>query len=488
MSFDHAFEKILTLYGGRRALAQALGVGPSALSNYVARQAMPVNKRSLLARDLRRRGYVLDDHSFEIQKTDDHHITGKDSQHKPVCLLIITGGIACYKSLELARRMMDAGWQVRAVMTQSAQEFITALSVSALTGEKVYTELFSLTDEQEMGHIRLAREADIVLVAPATGNFIAKIATGLADDLASTLCLASEAPLYFVPAMNPVMWAQPVTQENCAKLRHRGAKQIGPAVGDTACGEIGAGRMAEVADIIAQLPQTGTPPPKGRLPLSGRHIMVTAGPTREPVDGVRYISNHSSGKQGYAIAAACAAAGADVTLISGPTELEAPRDVSLVDVMTAQQMYEAALSSLPCDVAICTAAVADWHVVGASHQKLKKADNHAPPQLELAENPDILKSLSFCDERPLLVIGFAAETENVISAAIAKRARKGCDWMMVNEITKDKAVFGAQDNQLTLIRDGEETRWETQSKEALSQRLVGEIISFFETETKKEPC
>lgn len=475
MDFEHYLTQSATLLGGRKALAECLGVGASALSNYAKRGDMPATKHALLRHACGAHGMRWDEANACFIP-----LGTRAGGTKPICLLIITGGIAAYKSLELARRLMDAGYHVRGVMTKSAQEFITPLSLSALTAEKTYTELFSLTDEQEMGHIRLAREADLVLVAPATGNFIAKIATGLADDLATTLCLASDAPLYFAPAMNPVMWAHPATQENCAKLRYRGAVQIGPESGDTACGEIGEGRFAAVPHIIQSLPPLGTLPAESR-PLCDKHILITAGPTREPIDGVRYISNSSSGKQGYAIATACANAGAKVTLISGPTELARPQNVTLIPVLTAAQMHQAAHQALDADVAICTAAVADWHVVGASHQKIKKTTTGEPPALELAENPDILKSLSHSDRRPALVIGFAAETDNLIPAAIAKRARKGCDWMMANHISKQAPVFGADDNQLTLIREGEETSWPPASKQALAERLVQEIADHFET-------
>lgn len=475
MNFEDKFEKILSLYGSRGALAKVLGVGTSALSNYAKRGDMPLRSKDLLADDLAQKGYQLDKDSFEITAQNSVNHSGQ-----PICLLIITGGIAAYKSLELARRLMDEGYIVRGVMTKSAQEFITPLALSALTAQKVYTELFSLTDEQEMGHIRLAREADLVLVAPATGNFIAKIATGLADDLATTLCLASDAPLYFMPAMNPVMWAHPATVANCATLRQRGAIQIGPDVGDTACGEVGAGRMAAVPDIISALPSAAQASQPTTNALTGQHIVITAGPTREPIDGVRYISNSSSGKQGYAIAEACAKAGASVTLITGPTELAIPQGVTALAVTTAHQMYDAAMSQLPADIAICTAAVADWHVVGARHEKMKK-NGLDSPTIELAENPDILKSLSQASRRPALVIGFAAETDNVIPAAIAKRHRKGCDWILANEITPTDNVFGADNNQLTLIREGEETAWPAASKQALAARLVQEITTHLQS-------
>ena len=470
MRFSDYIQKSADLLGGRAALASVLGVGSSALSNYAKRGVMPATKQTLLTKALQEIGYQWDDLSCEMRALET-----KSGATKPICLLIITGGIAAYKSLELARRLMDQGYRIRGVMTDSAQQFITPLSLAALTGETVYTDLFSLTDEQEMGHIRLAREADLVLIAPATGNFIAKIALGLADDLASTLCLASDAPLYFVPAMNPVMWAQPATQSNCRTLCTRGAVQIGPISGDTACGEIGEGRMASVPEIIASLPAIGSMS-KDNRPLCGRHFIITAGPTREPIDGVRYISNHSSGKQGYAIASALITAGADVTLISGPTEIAPPKGAIMVAVTTAAQMHQASLDALPADGAICAAAVADWHVVGARHNKIKKTPNTQAPVIELAENPDILKSLSLHEMRPRLVIGFAAETENVIPAAIAKRARKGCDWILANHISMTNSVFGSDENELILIREGEETKWPAASKDILAKMLVDEII------------
>ena len=482
MDFETHFDDIADILGGRAQLQSLLGVGASALSNYRARGQLPRQKLALLSEALASKGYVLDWQNLSITRQN-------DSPDRPICLLIITGGIAAYKSLELARRLMDEGYRVRGVMTKSAQEFITPLSLSALTAEKVYTELFSLTDEQEMGHIRLAREADLILVAPATSNFIAKIALGLADDLASTLCLASDAPLYLVPAMNPVMWAHPATQAHCATLQERGAVQIGPDSGDTACGEIGQGRMAETKTIVSALAsrQEAKPLLPPALSLSGKHILITAGPTEEPIDGVRFISNRSSGKQGYAIAKACSEAGAEVTLISGPTALDPPDKVNMVRIQTAKDMHKAAHASLPADVAICTAAVADWHVVGASHTKLKKQAGNKPPHLELAENPDILKSLCQAENRPALVIGFAAETDNPIEAAIAKKQKKGCDWLLVNHITQEAPVFGAEDNQLTLLRGDEICPWPAASKQALGNKLADEITTHFTQKQTNSP-
>ena len=474
MDFETHFDDIADILGGRPQLQSLLGVGASALSNYRARGQLPRAKLALLSEALAAKGFEVDWQNLAIKRSE-------EAADKPICLLIITGGIAAYKSLELARRLMDEGYRVRGVMTKSAQEFITPLSLSALTAEKVYTELFSLTDEQEMGHIRLAREADLVLIAPATSNFIAKIALGLADDLASTLCLASDAPLFFVPAMNPVMWAHPATQAHCATLQERGAVQIGPDSGDTACGEIGKGRMAETKTILNALSshhdkQTRLSPAAS---LMGKHILITAGPTEEPIDGVRFISNRSSGKQGYAIATACAQAGAKVTLISGPTALAVPDNVAFISVTTDKDMHKATHEALPADVAICTAAVADWHVVGASHAKLKKQAGNQPPRLELAENPDILKSLCQVENRPDLVIGFAAETDNPIEAAITKKQAKECDWLLVNHITQEAPIFGADENKLTLLRGEEICPWPAATKQALGTKLANEISTYF---------
>ena len=484
MDFETQFDEISERLGGRAALQDVLGVGASALSNYLARGQLPRPKLALLSAALSSKGYELDWQSLTLRPQT-------QSQSQPICLLIITGGIAAYKALELARRLMDEGYIVRGVMTPSATEFITPLSLSALTGQKVYTELFSLTDEQEMGHIRLAREADLVLIAPATSNFIAKIALGLADDLASTLCLASDAPLYFVPAMNPVMWAHPATQSHCETLRIRGGVQIGPDSGDTACGEIGQGRMAETQSIIKALKASEASKAKASeqliqppLDLSGKHILITAGPTEEPIDGVRFISNRSSGKQGYAIARACAEAGARVTLISGPTALAPPDNVTFIKVNTAKQMHQASHTALPADVAICTAAVADWYVVGAGHKKLKKQPDNKPPLLELAENPDILKSLCETQMRPHLMIGFAAETDNPVETALAKRQAKGCDWLLVNHITQNTPIFGADENQLVCLKGDEICPWPADTKQRLATKLAGEIADYFHLQNR----
>ncbi|MGE0259349.1 MAG: bifunctional phosphopantothenoylcysteine decarboxylase/phosphopantothenate--cysteine ligase CoaBC, partial [Alphaproteobacteria bacterium] len=330
-------------------------------------------------------------------------------------LLIIAGGIAAYKSLELIRRLREQGAAVRVVMTDAARQFVTPLSVASLSEDKVYGELWSLTDESEMGHIRLSREADLLVVAPATADLIARMAAGLADDLAATTLLASDKQVLIAPAMNAMMWAHPATQANLATLKARGVLQVGPGAGELACGEVGYGRMAEPAEILAAIARILAPDrPLDKL-LAGRRALVTSGPTREPIDPVRYLSNHSSGKQGHAIAAALAALGADTVLVSGPTQEPTPSGVRLVAVESARQMLAASEATLPVDVAVMAAAVSDWRVETEAGQKLKK-DGNGPPMLRLVENPDILATIaSRHNDRPSLVVGFAAETENVVA-------------------------------------------------------------------------
>ncbi|MDA0331804.1 MAG: bifunctional phosphopantothenoylcysteine decarboxylase/phosphopantothenate--cysteine ligase CoaBC [Proteobacteria bacterium] len=396
-------------------------------------------------------------------------------------LLIIGGGIAAYKALETARQMQRLGLDVTGVMTKSAGQFITPLSVAALTNQKCYDDLFSLTDEAEMGHIRLARSADLVLVMPATANLMARAASGLADDLATTILLATTAPILMAPAMNPAMWAHPATVANLEVLRQRGVHMIGPTEGDTACGEIGSGRMSEPADIAAAAFELAVKRPQT---LAGKTAIVTAGPTVEPIDSVRFIANHSSGKQGYAIAALLAARGASVTLISGPVTLPAPAGVKRVSVQTAAQMQAAVNAALPADIAICAAAVADWRVAEARHAKLKKPDhqNAAGMQLTLIENPDILASLGQSDQRPKLLIGFAAETEDVLENATAKRSRKQCDWMIANQVgAADDPVFGSDQNHIMLISETAVETWPRMLKTELADKLAERITMEFLT-------
>ncbi|MGE3713005.1 MAG: bifunctional phosphopantothenoylcysteine decarboxylase/phosphopantothenate synthase [Alphaproteobacteria bacterium] len=417
-------------------------------------------------------------------------------------LLIISGSIAAYKSLDLIRRLKERGIELRCILTKGGAEFITPLSVASLSGSAVYGELFSLKDEVEMGHIRLSREADLVVVAPASADLIAKMAHGFAGDLASATLLASKKPLLVAPAMNTQMWQAPATQRNIKQITKDGATIIQPGSGMLACGEEGQGRMAEVDDIVTAVlhalaksePSPATQEysgeasrpsePSARLmrnsgefrggnPLQGKHALVTAGPTREAIDPVRYITNYSSGKQGYAVAEELARQGATVTLVSGPTGLDAPAGVKLVEVVTADEMLDACEEALPADVAICTAAVADWKAQEAT-SKIKKTPGSVP-SLQLRENPDILATLAQHPNRPKLVIGFAAETDALIDNAKAKLEKKGCDWIVANDVSGG-AVFDRQENQVTLVTQRDEEYWPLMQKHQVAQKLVEKII------------
>ena len=387
-------------------------------------------------------------------------------------LLIISGGIAAYKSLELIRRLRDRGAAVRAVMTAAAAHFVTPLSVAALCEDKVYTDLWSLTDESEMGHIRLSREADLVVVAPASADLIARMAAGLADDLATTVLLASDKPVLIAPTMNLMMWSHPATQANLATLAARGIVRVGPGSGELACGEVGSGRMAEPLEIAAAIEKML----QSRDPrLAGRRALVTSGPTREPIDPVRYISNHSSGKQGHAIAAALARLGAETVLVSGPTQEPAPPGVEIVQVETAVEMLAACETALPADVAVMAAAVADWRVESVAEHKLKK-DGAGPPALRLAENPDILASIARrSNDRPQLVIGFAAETDDIVANARAKRVRKGCDWILANDVSPGSGTFGGDRNTIHLVDTDRVEDWPVMTKIEVADRLAARI-------------
>lgn len=394
-------------------------------------------------------------------------------------LLVIAGGIAAYKSLDLIRRLRERGVCVRAVLTEAGARFVTPLSVQALTEDTVYRDLWSLTDESEMGHIRLSREADLIVVAPATANLLARMAAGMADDLAATVLLATDKPVLVAPAMNVRMWEHPATQENMARLERRGVRRVGPNEGVMACNEFGPGRMAEPMEIIDAIAAHFAD--LAYKPLSGKRALVTSGPTHEPIDPVRYIANRSSGKQGHAIAEALARLGAAVTLVSGPTRLPDPPGCTVVAIETAREMLAACEAALPVDIAVCAAAVADWRVAGTSDRKLKK-DGGGPPSLSLTENPDILATLSQAGpRRPALVVGFAAETGDVVAYATAKRARKGCDWIVANDVSLGTTTFGGADNTVHIIRaDGAEA-WPTMGKDAVGARLAEAIAAHFQT-------
>lgn len=383
-------------------------------------------------------------------------------------LLIVGGGIAAYKAHELVRLLKTRGAAVRIVLTKAAEQFVTPLSLSSLSGEKVYTSLFSLTDEVEMGHIQLSRAADLLVVAPATADLMAKMANGLADDLASTALLATDKQVLIAPAMNVRMWSHPATQRNIEMLKQDGITLVGPNDGEMACGEFGPGRMAEPGEILSSIIDMLKPRAQ---PLAGRKVVITAGPTREPIDPVRFISNNSSGKQGYAIAKAAVELGAETILISGPVSLPIPAGVQLMPVETAQEMLETCAGEMPADIGIFTAAVADWRVAQQAPEKLKKI-GATPPSLELTENPDILATISRSPKRPRIVVGFAAETEHVVEHGAQKLKKKGCDLIIANDVSKDSGVFGGDRNKVHVISASGVEDWPQMSKDEVARKLM----------------
>jgi phosphopantothenoylcysteine decarboxylase / phosphopantothenate---cysteine ligase len=387
-------------------------------------------------------------------------------------LLIIGGGIAAYKSLELIRRLAERDVAVKVILTRAGAQFVTPLSLASLSQSKVHDDLFSLTDEAEMGHIELSRAADLLVVAPATADLMAKMAHGQANDLATTALLATDKPVLIVPAMNVRMWNHPATQRNLATLKGDGVLICGPEEGPMACGEFGPGRMSEVADIVAAVEAYFSERTQDRK-LAGKRVLVTAGPTHEPIDPVRYIGNRSSGKQGYAVAAAAAALGGETVLISGPVALAPPDGVKLVKVETAQEMLAAVEAALPVDIAVFAAAVADWRVEGTQAQKITKVASGAAPHLALVENPDILKHVAAMTAgRPQLVVGFAAETENVLANAKAKLARKGCDMIIANDVSPASGVMGGEENRVQVVTAQGVDSWPDMPKRAVAARLM----------------
>lgn len=394
-------------------------------------------------------------------------------------LLIISGGIAAYKTLDLIRLITKNEVEVQCILTQGGAQFVTPLSVSSLSHNKAYSELWSLDDESEMGHIRLSRECDLIVVAPASADIMAKMAHGLANDLATTTLLASNKPVLVAPAMNPEMWAHAATQDNVKTLKKRDLHFVGPNSGEMACGETGLGRMSEPEEIFNAITDFFF-----EKPLKGKKALVTSGPTYEPLDPVRFLGNRSSGKQGHSIAKALRDAGADVTLISGPVGLKNPEGVNTQHVQTAQEMLEASQNALPSDIAVCAAAVSDWAPVSCSSQKMKKKSEDDIPALDLKQNPDILKTLTHSDQRPALVVGFAAETENILDHAQAKLKRKGCDWIIANEVGADahgtEKAFGADENQIHFITQENHEHWARASKADIARQLVERIITHFE--------
>ena len=402
---------------------------------------------------------------------------------QPKITLIIGGGIAAYKALDLIRRLKERRLHVRVVLTRAAQQFVTPLAASALSNERAYTDLFDPQSEFDAGHIRLARECDLIVVAPATADLMAKMANGHADDLASAILLAADKPILIAPAMNPLMWGNPATKRNVAQLQRDGVRMIGPNAGEMAeRNEAGVGRMAEPVEI-ADAANALLRPPRPQ-PLKGRRILITAGPTHEPIDPVRYIANRSSGKQGYAIADAARAAGADVILVSGPVEFDDPHGVNVTHVESARDMLSAVEAALPVDIAIFAAAVADWRVISEGAQKLKKKAGEAISPLQLTENPDILATIAQrSTNRPSLVIGFAAETEHLIDNATAKIRRKGCDWIVANDVSPATGIMGGDSNTVHLLTRGKDSgdiavdSWAPMSKEDVAATLIARIAS-----------
>ncbi|NRA99345.1 MAG: bifunctional phosphopantothenoylcysteine decarboxylase/phosphopantothenate--cysteine ligase CoaBC [Rhodobacteraceae bacterium] len=385
-------------------------------------------------------------------------------------LLIIGGGIAAFKSLDLIRRLRERGATVVPVLTKAGQEFVTPLSASALAAEKVYTDLFNLTDEAEMGHIELSRDADLVVVAPATADLMAKMAGGHANDLASTILMATDKRVLIAPAMNVRMWDHAATQRNATTLQQDGVIIVGPNEGDMACGEYGPGRMAEPLEIVAAIEAA-----LNDGPLKDKRIVVTSGPTHEPIDPVRYIANRSSGAQGSAIARALSALGAEVVFVTGPAEARPPDGVSVVPVQTAQEMHDAVHKNLPADAAVFAAAVADWRVENSAEQKIKKGPD-GTPSLKFTENPDILASVAGLEVgRPRLVVGFAAETTNVTEHATAKRLRKGCDWIVANDVSPGTGIMGGSENAVTMITDQGADAWPRMTKDEVARKLAHQI-------------
>lgn len=386
-------------------------------------------------------------------------------------LLVIGGGIAAYKTHELVRLLKTRGAAVRIILTKAAEQFVTPLSLASLSGQRVYSSLFSLTDEVEMGHIQLSRAADLLVVAPATADLMAKMAHGLADDLASTALLATDKRIVAAPAMNMRMWRHAATVRNVETLKRDGVTLVGPNDGEMACGEFGPGRMAEPGEILATIIDMLQPRAQ---PLAGKKVVITAGPTREPIDPVRFISNHSSGKQGYALAKAAAELGAETVLVSGPVSLSIPPGVQMMPVETAQDMLEICEGEMPADIAIFTAAVADWRVASEASEKLKKSGG-APPTLTLAENPDILATIARSSKRPAIVVGFAAETERVAEHAAQKLKKKGCDLIVANDVSKGSGVFGGDLNTVHLVSASGVEDWPQMSKDEVAQKLMDRL-------------
>ena len=460
-----------------RALAARVGTTEATISRLKNGRAQP--SLELAGRIAQATGGAVTANDFLTpENRSQQDFTDTTGFHKAAILLVIGGGIAAYKSLDLIRRLRERGATVRVILTRAGAEFVTPLSVGAISGESPFTGLFDPHSEMDVGHIRLARAAQAIVVAPATADLMAKMANGHADDLANAVLLATNSPILLAPAMNPQMWAHAATVRNVDRLKRDGAWFVGPAVGEMAeSGEAGLGRMAEVSEIVGALqPLLGG---DAAGPLAGRHILVTSGPTHEPVDPVRYIANRSSGKQGHAIAAALANAGAAVTLVSGPVQLPDPPGVEVIHVETALEMLAAVEENLPADAGIFAAAVADWRMPSIAGEKIKKTGPKQEMTLELVQNPDILRTVGHGEYRPGLLIGFAAETQNVVAQAQQKLRAKGCDWILANDVSPESGVMGGEKNTIHLVREDAVEDWPEMTKDAVATRLAGRIGDYF---------
>ena len=465
-------DKIIDLVGGTKELSKLLNVSKSAVSNYKKRGGVPSYALPIIVNELKSRGLDID-----FKKLTDT----TDFQLNKTIVFIVTGGISAYKAPEIIRRLRDLKYRVIPVITYGASKFITQLTLSSVAEEKCYSDIFNLSDESEMGHIKLARCADIILVAPASANFISKIASGMSNDLSTTLILASKAPVYICPAMNPSMWSNTVTQENVKKLKSRLFNFIGPEEGLSACGEFGFSRLSDTQKIISFIEQSLSKH-KNKI-LKNLKVLITAGPTIEPIDEVRYLSNWSSGKQGYNIAEEFAKLGAQVTLISGPVDIDEPEDVNIIRVKTAKEMLYACTKKLPSDVAIFVAAVSDWKVGEYFPGKIKK--NNKSLNISLVQNQDILKTVSFHKKRPNLVIGFSAETHNLESNTKNKLKLKGCDWLLGNKVGNNTDTFGGDYNNIIFVSNSQLEKWPVLSKKEVANKLAMKVNNFFRNDNVK---
>ncbi len=459
-------DQIIDLLGGYKELCKLLNVNKSAISNYKKRGKFPSYTIPIIMNELKRRGVSVNFSDFLENKPPE--------RKSKTALLIVSGGISAYKSPEVIRRLKEKNYRVIPVLTKGGSQFITSLTLSSVSEEKCYSDLFNLTDESEMGHIQLARTADLIVIAPASANIISKIASGITDDLATTLVLASNAPIFLCPAMNPFMWSNSVTQENILRLKNRSYKIIGPDKGLSACGEFGVSRLSETSKIIDFIENEDK---KNKFPLLKKlKVLITAGPTIEPIDDVRYISNHSSGKQGYSIAEEFAIKGSDVNLVSGPVDIVKPKNIKFYQINTAEEMLSNCINCLPVDIAIFVAAVSDWKIENKFSGKIKKGAQKI--NFNFVENPDILKKVSQHKKRPKLIVGFSAETEEVIKNTKEKLLQKGCDWILGNKVGAGTTTFGGDDNSIFFASNSSFETWPKMSKSDIAKRIVLKVNEF----------